>query len=490
MTRLTKIALVLAMPASFAGCADDTDNETNATSPETTGDTDPSASMSDPSASMSDTSMTDPSASMTDPTDPADTTDTAPVGCVDGDDPGAPRMELGAVIDADTTLTCDTVWVLTQATFVRNAVLTLEPGTTVIGANGSALVVEATSRLEASGTPEAPIVFTSAQPKGERQRADWGGIVLIGNALVNLPNGVGQTEGFADPPSYGGNDPAHNCGTMQYVRVEFAGFELVMDNELNGITFYTCGTDTVVDHVQSHMGSDDALEWFGGGFDAKYLIATGMADDALDVDLGFQGSFQYVLVHQDPGAADGNHGLEWSNGPDDFTATPLTSPTVANLTFVGQGPGGNAAKSIGFNFKEGTEANVYNSYFTNVTGFGAALQDQATIEIAESGGIVVEGTFWGTSGGFGFQGDGPYSWTEMEWESFLLDQPGNQDGVDLALDGTWGAPNAKPAADTAAVSGGVAAGLPGIEDTTYVGAIDPEATDDWTQASWINYDPS
>ena len=484
MTRLTKIALVLAMPASFAGCADDTDNETNATSPATTGETDPSASMSDPS-------MSDPSASMTDPTDTdsADTTDTAPVGCVDGDDPGAPRMEVGALIEADTTLTCDTVWVLTQATFVRNAVLTVEPGTTVVGANGSVLAIEATSRLEAAGTPGGPIVFTSAQPKGERQRADWGGVVLIGNGLVNTRNGTGVVEGFADPPSYGGNDPAHNCGTLQYVRVEFAGFQVVDGNELNGIGWFGCGTDSVADHVQSHMGSDDAFEWFGGGFDAKYLIATGMQDDAVDTDYGFAGAIQYVFVHQDPLDESGNHALEWANNPDDFSATPIASPAVSNLTFVGQGPDGNAGKSIGFVLKEGTEASIYNSYFTNVTGFGASLQDQETIDIAADGvGIVVEGTFWGTTGGFGFQGDGPYSWTEIELESFLLDQPGNMDGVDLGLDATWAAPNIKPAADSAAVGAGVAAGVPGIEDTTYVGAVDPEATDDWTQASWVNYE--
>ena len=31
-------------------------------------------------------------------------------------------------------------------------------------------------------------------------------------------------------------------------------------NELNGITFYACGTETSVDHVQAHMGLDDGLE--------------------------------------------------------------------------------------------------------------------------------------------------------------------------------------------------------------------------------------
>lgn len=488
MQRLTKIAFALALPIAASACADDQDNETNA-SADDGGTTAATGGNDDNTGPGSNTNATTDN-----PTTAADDTATTspeggsesgpPPGCVDGDDENAPRMELPGTIDADTMLTCDTVWVLSELTYVQGAVLTIEPGTTILGSASSALVIDTDARLEAAGTANAPIVFTSIQPKGSRARADWGGVVLLGLAEVNLPNGVGQAEGFADPPSYGGNDPAHNCGTLQYVRVEWAGFELVTDNELNGITFYACGTDTTVDHVQSHMGSDDAMEFFGGGFDAKYLILTGMGDDSLDCDLGFTGTFQYVFAHQDPSEADGNHGLEWSNGPDDFTAEPLTSPQIANFTFIGQGEGGNAAKSIGFNIKQGGEMHVYNSYFTNVTGAGATFQDQATLDIAE-GGIVVEGTFWGTHAPFGHQGDGPYTWTDQMWADFLLGQTGNMDEVDLGLDLTWEHPNVKPAADSAAAGGGVTPGS--FEATDYVGAVDPAAADDWTQAGWINY---
>lgn len=498
MQRLAKITLFLSLPVSILGCTDAGDNETNAddTGAETTDPTgatdptgDPTTNPTDASATMTTTMTTmstDPDTTDTDPSD-TDATDTTPEGCADGDDANAPRMPLDTEITEDTLLTCDTVWVLTGETYVRGAVLSLEPGTTVVGQNGSALVIDTDASINAAGTADAPIIFTSAQPVGERARQDWGGVVLLGLAEVNLPNGVGLAEGFADPPSYGGTDPAHNCGTLQYVRVEWAGFELVVDNELNAFTFYACGTGTTVDHIQAHMGSDDSFEAFGGGFDAKYLVSSGGADDAFDLDLGFNGTFQYAFVHQDPSEADSNHGLEWSNGPDSFTATPLTSPWIANMTFVGQGDGGNAGKSIGFNIKQGAEAHIFNSYFTNVTGSGATFQDEATIAVAEGNGIVVEGTFWGTAGAFGHQGDGPYSWDDTMWGDFLTGQDGNQTDVDLGLDGTWTTPNIKPAADSAAVGGGVDPGNPALESTTYVGAVDPEAADDWTQAGWINY---
>lgn len=496
MQRLTRIALALSLPAGLAACGGG-DNETNADdtgADESTTDGMTSTMTSSMTSSMTTTdtntttATTSPETTDTDPdTTDTDATDTTPPGCVSADDEAAPRMAVEADLAGGAMLTCDTVWVLEGITTVTGGALTIEPGTSIVGQNGSALVIDTDATIEAAGTADAPIVFTSAQPVGSRSRADWGGVVLLGLAENNLPNGVGLAEGFSDPPDYGGTDPAHSCGTLQYVRVEYAGFELVADNELNAITFYSCGTGTTVDHVQTHMGSDDGFEAFGGGFDAQYLIATGNADDAFDFDLGFTGSVQFALVHQDPDEADGNHGMEWSNGPDDFVAEPLNSPWMANLTFIGQGAGGNAGKSIGFNVKQGTEAHIYNSYFTNVTGPAGTFQDEATITVAEADGIVVQGTLFGETGGFGHQGDGPYTWDDAMWESYILGQTGNMDGVDLALDVTWGAVNAKPAADSAAVGAGVDPGGP-FEATTYVGAIDPEAADDWTQAGWVNYD--
>ena len=40
-------------------------------------------------------------------------------------------------------------------------------------------------------------------------------------------------------------------------------FEVTANNELNGITFYACGSQTTVHHVQSHMGLDDGIDDIG-----------------------------------------------------------------------------------------------------------------------------------------------------------------------------------------------------------------------------------
>ncbi len=56
--------------------------------------------------------------------------------------------------------------------------LTIEAGTVIKGdkATQASLIVEPDAKLIAQGMKDAPIVFTSAQPKGQRKPGDWGGL--------------------------------------------------------------------------------------------------------------------------------------------------------------------------------------------------------------------------------------------------------------------------------------------------------------------------
>ena len=100
------------------------------------------------------------------------------------------------VIDTDTTWTADEEHFLTGLTFVtNNATLSIEAGTVIQGDNGSALIVTKGSQLITNGTADAPVVFTSSLPEGERRAGDWGGVVLLGNAPTNI--GEGNIEGLS-----------------------------------------------------------------------------------------------------------------------------------------------------------------------------------------------------------------------------------------------------------------------------------------------------
>ena len=145
------------------------------------------------------------------------------------------------------------------------SVLTIEPGTVIKGDKDTqaALIVEPGGKLIAEGTKDAPIVFTSEQPKGQRKPGDWGGLIICGNAKNNQGVLNQQIEG-GPRTKHGGNDDADNSGILRYVRVEFAGYPFQKDKEINGITFGSVGSGTTIDHLQVSYSNDDSYEWFGG----------------------------------------------------------------------------------------------------------------------------------------------------------------------------------------------------------------------------------
>lgn len=154
------------------------------------------------------------------------------------------------------------------------AELTIEPGTIIKGEKESAasLIVEPGGKLFAKGTESAPIVFTSAQEKGNRKPGDWGGLVICGRGTNNKGSLGQQIEG-GPRTKHGGDKADDNSGIISYVRVEFAGYPFQKDKEINAITFGSVGSGTQVDHVQVSYTNDDSYEWFGGNVNCRYLVA-------------------------------------------------------------------------------------------------------------------------------------------------------------------------------------------------------------------------
>ena len=182
-------------------------------------------------------------------------------------------------IDSNRTLVNTRAYRLSGIVSVRNnAVLTIEPGTIILGQPGSqppsVLVVTRNGRIVADGTRARPIIMTSSQPFGQRRPGDWGGLIMLGKSRLNVVGGTAFIEGLTanDDLQYGGTDDSHNCGTLRYVRVEYAGAEFQPNSEINAVSMGACGSGTVIDHVQTRYGLDDAFEWFGGTVDAKYLV--------------------------------------------------------------------------------------------------------------------------------------------------------------------------------------------------------------------------
>jgi hypothetical protein len=226
-----------------------------------------------------------------------------------------------------TTMTLDATkrYLLKSQVFVPSGVtLTIPAGTVIFGEKKTraTLIVRPGGKIEANGTEANPVVFTSSQSAGERDRGDWGGVIILGNAWVNQTNPA--VEGISPAVNYGNNtspstNANDNSGTLKYVRIEYGGIELTPNNETNSLTMGAVGNGTTIDHVQVSYGGDDGFEWFGGTVGAKYLVSFSTWDDDFDTDFGWSGKVQFALAVRNPFYADQSqsNAFESDNGPND-----------------------------------------------------------------------------------------------------------------------------------------------------------------------------
>tara|TARA_R110002073_G_scaffold336545_2_gene535029 strand:+ start:5496 stop:7166 length:1671 start_codon:yes stop_codon:yes gene_type:complete len=228
----------------------------------------------------------------------------------------------------------DRTWVLDGLVFVEpGSTLTIEAGAQIKGLPGSALIVTRGAQIFSRGTATQPVVFSSAQPQGARRAGDWGGVVLLGSAPINKASA--NIEGISESDArgqFGGDAPESSCGLLEYTRIEFAGYEISSDNELNGLTLGGCGAGTIVRYVQVHRGLDDGIEVFGGNVDMTHLVITGANDDSLDWDMGWRGRVQFMVIEQYSSV--GDNAFEGDNNKNQPDALPRSAPTIYNATLV------------------------------------------------------------------------------------------------------------------------------------------------------------
>lgn len=299
---------------------------------------------------------------------------------VDGADGSVP----GAANPITTNLTMDAnnLWLLNgkvdfgaldtdgnAATEITGSVLTIDPGTIVIGANDLIIADEVTagrdyysgsgfvqqdvdyllinrgSDIEAVGTAHAPIRMTSLQDlQGTGASSQWGGLYINGYAPTNIcattannsidPDGfdVCENPGEANTGLFGGGSAADDSGTIKYLRVEYAGFRFTGTSELNGIAMQGVGSGTEVDFVQIHDGSDDGIEFFGGTVNVKHLVLTDNEDDSFDLTGGWQGFAQHIVIYQQDPTVDSGFEIDGKDG--DNNAAPASDGVVSNVTYI------------------------------------------------------------------------------------------------------------------------------------------------------------
>ncbi|MHB1328157.1 MAG: hypothetical protein ACYC2K_08145, partial [Gemmatimonadales bacterium] len=437
--------------------------------------------------------------------------------------PDKPVATVNQDITANTTWTASNRYRLSGFIHVQNgATLTIEPGTTIEGdydVVGSSLFVLRGARIVANGTAAAPIVFTSSRPVGQRRAGDWGGLILVGNGIINRGDPVileGTNTGATNPAvNYaGGTNNADNSGTLRYVRVEFAGYATAADQELNTFTFAAVGSGTTLENLQALNGLDDSFEWFGGAVDGKNLISYNAGDDHFDMSEGYVGRLQYVIAFQnvqvlprpqagnvssDPQGIE-NDGCAGANCNAGQASQPYNIPMVANFTLIGP-PAGVATEgsgNVGMMLRRGTGGHYVNGIVSRFSRAALSLRDQATLDRVTAGDLSLKNLLltenavvFQAASGSTVQGTVDLAANAIEaaagttaalFTAFPTGTPANA----AAFDWTPSATSAARTGGLATFTGAIAtkAGT-FVTGTSYRGAADPNGAKWWQ--GWTNY---
>lgn len=312
-------------------------------------------------------------------------------------------------ITANRTLFADTVYTLKGFIHVANgATLTIQPGAKIQGdfaTVGSSLWILRGAKLQAVGTADLPIVFTSSRAAGTRQPGDWGGLLMIGNAIDNRSGAINIEGSGVDGATVvggknyfvqynGGTVATDNSGTLNYVRVEFAGYATLIDQEFNSFTLAAIGSGTRMSYVEALAGLDDSFEFFGGGFDFDHAVAFETADDMFDMSEGWSGRMQYLIGYNSvqlvPRTGAGFYSVDIQGIENDgcngtgcdlgFNTTPYTIPLVANYTLIGCGDVACSGTGGGYGamLRRGTGGYYVNGVLARWPRGGISLRDSLT----------------------------------------------------------------------------------------------------------------
>jgi len=266
--------------------------------------------------------------------------------------------------------------------------MTVEPGAVLAFGSGEAILrVARGAKIQAVGTQDKPVIFTSANAfdrfdtAGEGARyADWGGIIINGNGITDQCTDAERGGATCNVASegitsyFGGNNNADSSGNIKWAKIWYAGSGPRVGGEgddLNSLTLNAVGSGSEFDYLHIHQGFDDGIEIFGGATTLKHVAVTDTQDDSFDFDAGWQGKAQYLFIQHGTVTLNdgtvvnmGNNGFE-SDGVKGASSEQVSpsNPTVANVTVITTD--GNSVRdddpSQAYKFDDQFNSSIYNA---------------------------------------------------------------------------------------------------------------------------------
>ncbi|MDP2713737.1 hypothetical protein [Rheinheimera sp.] len=359
-----------------------------------------------------------------------------------------------------------------------NATLRVSPGSTVAIQNpADTLLISRGSQLIAAGYHHSPVTFTSDEDVNSltTTAAQWGGILVLGKASTNLcgpdtacdlqaPIGISGIY-------YSGAEQNDNSGQLQYVRIKYAGGEDAFLSATHaGLGLFGVGAGTSLKHIHVDAVAGDGIAIYGGTARLSHIIVTNAIDDSVDWQHGYSGKMQYVLLRHAEDHSAANRAIEADNYQTDPAATPISRPTIANLTIIGNNYDGDD-DAEGILLRYGSQAYFTNVIVTGTSGMGECLEiDDSSIAAANAGLTSISHSVMACENSENFK-----SVTGFDTEQWFLSQPGNavMSGRDMVLDNIYSITDTVPY--------NLAADDNFFSSTDFIGAV--SADDDWT-AIW------
>ena len=264
---------------------------------------------------------------------------------------------LSGTVTEDMVLDANQTYYLSGSLQVKApATLTIKEGARLVARNNGEVIyilVEQGAKIDAQGTAENPIVMTAEK---EAEGA-WGGLHICGKAHTNLGANGGMSE-IGNAP-YGGNDDDDNSGILKYVRLEYTGYAFDEQHESNGISLYGVGSGTTISYVQTYVGSDDGIEFFGGSVNVDHCVVVNCTDDSFDWTEGWNGTAHHLVAYQGDPTCDCL--MECDNNGDNVVAEPFSHPNLSYVTLIGNN---STENSRGVRLRAGTEVTLDNAVIT------------------------------------------------------------------------------------------------------------------------------
>lgn len=242
-------------------------------------------------------------------------------------------LVLNGSLDSDKTLDGSKTYSLTGVYSVEaGATLTIPAGTQIVAdpdldnseSTNVYIVVQQGAKIDIQGTASSPVIMSSKN--GES--GSWGGLIIAGKAVTTAGmDATAEVGGII----YGGDNPADNSGSINYLVLSDAGAQINAESQFNGLSLYSVGSGTTIQNIAMINGADDGVEFFGGSVEVTNAYFENNEDDAVDWTEGWSGSITntYVL-HTIENFSTAVEGDGQNNDPHfvNFTAVSTTGGTA------------------------------------------------------------------------------------------------------------------------------------------------------------------